>query len=189
MKPIIRYFSGLRRFCQLSDEHRLLYVKDPNKNFTRKSPLTFNKTISIVNDLPRQTLAMELANFFRFQPEQIVTKSAFCQRRKLINPDFFQHFFQRTAEQFYTAFTDHHRWKGKHLRAVDGTGQRLPNFTNIGEQFGFHQNQHDARPSMRLLLTHDVLNNIIWEVNFHAQDTAEIMWAYQNVADLPTDAI
>ena len=189
MQPIIRHFSSLRRFCQLSEQHRLRYLKDPDRNFTRKSPLTFERTVSIVHDLPRQTLAMELANFFRFKPEEIVTKSAFCQRRKLIDPDFFQHFFHRTAEQFYTAFPDHHRWKGKHLRAVDGTGQSLPYFTHIGEHFGFHQNQYAARPSTRLLFTHDVLNNIIWDANFHGHDTAEIIWAYQNVADLPRDAI
>ena len=189
MKPIIRYFSSLRKFCQLSDDHRQLYLAEPRKNFTRRSPLTFGRTVSIINDLPRQTLAMELANFFRFKPKEIVTKSAFCQRRKLIDPAFFQHFFHRTAEQFYTAFRNHRRWKGKHLRAVDGTGQSLPYFPAIGDHFGTHQNQHAARPSTRLLLTHDVLNNIIWEVDFHGQDTAEIVWAYQNVADLPTDAV
>ena len=189
MKPIIRYFSALRKFCRLSDDHRQLYLDEPSRNFTRNSPLTFSRTVSIINDLPRQTLAMELANFFRFKAKDVVTKSAFCQRRKLIDPAFFQHFFHRTAEQFYTAFPDHRRWKGKHLRAVDGTGQSLPHFPAIGDHFGTHQNQHAARPSTRLLLTHDVVNNIIWEVDFHGQDTAEIVWAYQNVADLPTDAI
>ena len=189
MQPIIRYFSALRKFCQLNPERRELYLKEPSKNFTRKSPLTFGRTVSIINDLPRQTLAMELANFFRFRPHDIVTKSAFSQRRKAIDPTFFRHFFHRTAEQFYSSLSDHQRWKGKHLRAVDGTGQSLPFYAEIGEEFGFHQNQHTARPSTRLLLTHDVLNNIIWEVNLHGQDTAEIVSAYQNVADLPRDAV
>ena len=189
MKPTIRYFSKLRRFCQLSDDHRQLYLAEPDKNFTRNSPLTFPRTVSIINDLPRQTLAMELANFFRFQPDNIVTKSAFCQRRKLIDPAFFQHFFELTAEQFYRTFTKHRRWKGKCLRAVDGTGQSLPFFNAVGDCFGYHQNQHSARPSTRLVVTHDVLNNIIWQVNLHSQQTAEIVWAYQNVADLPRDAV
>ena len=129
--------------------------------------------------MARQSLAVELGRFFHWQPEDIVTKSAFCQRRKAILPVFFQDLFAYTATLFYRCFTDHKRWRGKRLLfATDGTGLRLPNEPWIGEDFGFHQNQPDKRPSVRLLPTLDLLNNVLLRVDMHGQDSGEVVHAY-----------
>ena len=189
MRPITQYFSKLRKLTRLSINTRQLYLFDPNRTFVRDSPLTFPRTVSLILDLARQSLAVELARFFRWKPEEIVTKSAFCQRRKAIKPDFFHDLFEQSHKQFYKCFTDCHRWKGKRLIAVDGSGQKLPNEHWIGEAFGFHQNQHDNRPSTRLLFTFDVLNSIIMRVDFHTQKSAEVIHAYTNVEQLPRDAV
>ena len=165
MQPIIHYFSRLRQFVKLDPDKRQHYLKRPTQDFTRDSPLTFRRTVSLVLDLARQTLAVELGRFFNWQPGDVVTKSAFCQRRQVIDADFFRDLFDRTASLFYHCFTEHHRWRGKRLFAVDGTGQRLSYEEAIGEAFGTHMNQHGARPSLRLLLTHDVLNNILYPSN------------------------
>ena len=186
---MLSYFAALRRFTKLDDAKREKYLRRPHRDFTRHSPLSFRRTVSLILDLARQSLAVELGRFFAWEPQQIVTKSAFCQRRKAIHPYFFRDLFELTAQSFYRYFPDHKRWKGKRLFAVDGTGQSLPREPWIGEHFGFHQNQHTRRPSTRLLLTHDLLNNIIYRVNLHGQDCAEIIPAYQNVDTLPTDAI
>ena len=171
MQPIIRYFSALRRQVQLEPEQRLLYVRRPWRDFTRASPLTFAHTVSLIVDLARQSLAVELGRFFHWRPQDIVTKSAFCQRRRAILPVFFRDLFAHTADLFYRCFTDHKRWKGKRLFATDGTGLRLPNEPWIGETFGFHLNQHDQRPSVRLLLTLDLLlNNVVLRVDRHGSD-------------------
>ena len=171
MQPIIRYFSALRRQLQLEPEQRLLYVRRPLRDFTRASPLTFAHTVSLIVDLARQSLAVELGRFFHWRPQDIVTKSAFCQRRRAILPVFFRDLFAHTADLFYRCFTDHKRWKGKRLFATDGTGLRLPNEPWIGETFGFHLNQHDQRPSVRLLLTLDLLlNNVVLRVDRHGSD-------------------
>ena len=189
MQPIIRYFSRLRQFVKLTPERRQCYLQRPDQDFTRDSPLTFRRTVSLVLDLARQTLAIELGRFFHWQPERIVTKSAYCQRRQAIAAEFFRDLFFRTAQLFYKSFADHKRWHGKRLFAVDGTGQRLPYEDVIGEAFGTHMNQHGARPSMRLLLTHDVLNNILYRVDFYNQNSSEIYSAYPNVEQLPRDGI
>ena len=189
MIPAIRFFSKVRRFIQLDHATRLAYLRHPDKDFTRRSPLTFRRTVSLVLDLARQSLAVELGRFFHWQPDNIVTKSAFCQRRQAIRPSFFRDLFNNTVDWFYRCFPDHQRWKGKRLMAVDGTGQALPNYPALGHELGFHLNQHASRPSTRLLLTHDVLNNVIHRVDLHTQNTAEIVQAYQNVALLPTDAV
>ncbi len=189
MKPIIRYFSNIRRFLQLNGPRRETYLYHPATTFIRKSPLTFARTVTLVVDLARQSLAVVLGRFFQWNPKRIVTKSAFCQRRQAIKPEFFRDLFYHTATLFYRCFPNYKRWKGKRLLAVDGTGQALPKYDWIGEEFGFHLNQHTGRPSARLLITHDVLNNIINDVNLHNQNTAEIVKAYQNVPHAAKDAI
>lgn len=189
MRPIIRYFSGIRRFLQLDVQKRQDYLYDPYHTFVRKSPLTFARTVSLIGDLARKSLAVVLGDFFDWKPEKLVTKSAFCQRRQAIRPAFFQDLFYHTAESFYRCFADYRRWKGKRLLAVDGTGQALPNFAALGHSLGFHLNQHANRPSTRLLLIHDVLNNVINRVDLHTQNSAEIIEAYQNVALGIRDAI
>ena len=180
----------MRQFLKLNDERRIAYLRRrPWRDFTRASPLTFARTVSLVLNLARQSLAVELGRFFHWQPEAIVTKSAFCQRRKAIEPGFFQDLFYRTAQQFYRCFPDYKRWRGKRLVAVDGTGLRLPNESWLGEAFGFHKNQHDCRPSVRLVCTLDVLNNVLMRVDMHTQNSAEIVEAYQNVEHLPRKGI
>ena len=189
MRPIIRYFSQLRRFLQLDEPTRQAYLYAPHHTFVRNSPLTFARTVSLTLDLARRSLAVVLGNFFHWKPEEVVTKSAFCQRRPAIRPAFFQDLFYHTTESFYRCMPTYRRWRGKRLLAVDGTGQALPNFPALGRLLGLHLNQHANRPSCRLLLTHDVLNNIINRVDLHTQNSAEIVEAYQNVALGATDAI
>ena len=42
---------------------------------------------------------------------------------------------------------------------------------------------------MRLLLTHDVLNNVLYRVDFYNQNSSEIYTAYPNVEQLPRDGL
>jgi len=107
----------------------------------------------------------------------------------LIKPTFFRDLFQLSAQQFYRSFRNYHTRRGLRLFAVDGTGQTLPRESWIGEAFGFHKNQPDQVPSTRLLLTFNILNKIIYQVDFHTQKSAEIVHAYTNVEKLPKDAI
>ncbi|WP_232830075.1 hypothetical protein [Lewinella sp. IMCC34191] len=109
IRPIFRYFSALRRRLALTPRRRRQYIYDPDRTFVRRSPLTFARTVSLVVDLARQSLAVELGRFFRWRPEDIVTKSAFCQRRKAITPTFFKDLFVQTSRLFYRHFPRHRR--------------------------------------------------------------------------------
>jgi len=186
---LIRYLNGLRQFTKLDANKRLLYLEKPDRDFTRKSPLSFARTVSLVTSLLRRTLAIELFTCFGFTNDVPVTKSAFCQRRRLIKPSFFKDLFTLSATTFYQCFKQHNKWKGKLLFAVDGTGQKLPNEQWIGAFFGFHLNQHSNRPSTRLLIFFDLLNKVIYRVVFHSQKSSEIVNTYPNVETLPCNAI
>ena len=71
MNPAIRFFSKVRRFIQLDNPTRLAYLRRPAKDFTRRSPLTFRRTVSLVLDLARQSLVVELERFFSLAARQL----------------------------------------------------------------------------------------------------------------------
>ena len=59
------------------------------------------------------------------------------------------------------------------LWAADGTGFRLPDEEWLGEEFGWHGNQHNRVPSTRLLAHYDLLNQIVTAVQFHTRYVVE----------------
>lgn len=116
-------------------------------------------------------------DFFKTLKIKSPTKSAFVQRRKRIKPLFFQNFFLYTAKVFQHRFPVK-RWKGFRLFAIDGSGLRLPDEPWLGEALGWHQNQFGKVPSVRWLVTFDVLNKIITDVQLHPRSKGEItVWA------------
>lgn len=189
LRPLLHYLRSIRRFAELSAEQRQQYILDPVRNFTRSSPLTFQRTVSLILSLIRKSTGIELHDFFANLQKRAVSKSAFSQRRKLILPAFFKDIFTLSAHQFYRSFTNYATWRGLRIFAVDGTGQGLPKEWWLGEAFGYHKNQYGQVPSTRLLFTFDLLNQIIYRVDLHNQNSSEIIHAYANVAGLPQHAI
>jgi len=188
-RSLSRYLKSLRSFTVLTDERRIAYIDRPFKDFTRESPLTFQRTIALIAGLLRKSLAIEVFDFFKPQDINPVTKSAISQRRKKISSNYFKDFFELSGTQFYSSFKGYKKWKGFLLFAIDGTGQMLPDENWIGEHLGFHRNQHDSVPSARILFTFDILNKIIRRADFHTQKSGEIVNAYPNVTTLPLKSI
>jgi hypothetical protein len=55
----------------------------------------------------------------------------------------------------------------------------------LGEEFGWHGNQHNRVPSARLLAHSDLLNQIVTAVQFHTRHVAEIVVAQRSIAEIP----
>ncbi|NUQ24736.1 MAG: transposase [Saprospiraceae bacterium] len=110
------------------------------------------------------------------------------QRRKLIKPDFFRDFFLHTTQAFYHRFPVK-TWRRFRLLAVDGTGLRLPDESWLGEALGWHENQHGHVPSVRWLITFDLLNQIIIKVQLHPRRQGEIAVAMPLIKDMPANTL
>jgi hypothetical protein len=188
-RQLLHYLRALRRFPHLSAAQRQRYLLRPERDFTRRSPLSFQRTVTLILGLMRKSTAMELTDLFHQWGELPVTKSAFSQRRKLIHPQFFKDFFQLSINQFYQSFRNFRTWRGLRVFAVDSSGQRLPDEDEIGDAFGWHTNQAATVASVHLLFTFDVLNKLIYRVDMHDQNQSEVRMAYQNVEQLPREAI
>lgn len=74
-------------------------VVNPKRDFSRKSELSFSKTMRFILGMGSQTLGKEIMEFYGFNPK-MVSVSAVVQRRAKILPDAFQHLFHKFNEKF-----------------------------------------------------------------------------------------
>ena len=64
------------------------FVANPKKDFTRKSELSFSKTMRFILGMGSRTLGKELLDFYEFD-SKMVSVSAIVQRRSKILPSAF----------------------------------------------------------------------------------------------------
>lgn len=133
-------------------------------DFSRNRKLPFKRLVSLIINLPKRSLSIELQDFFATldDSDSLCTKGAFCQQRSKLNPVFFQVWNQFLVDCFYKYYGDNvKRWNGMRLLAVDGSTAYLLNKPDVVAHFGTLRNQHLETPMGRIMQVVDVLNDII----------------------------
>ena len=122
-------------------EKSSLFVKNPDRDFTRNRTFTFAKTIKAVLSMGGNSLQKELRDFFDGTGE-FATKSAFVQQRDKIPCDTFEYLLHK----FNESCIDDKTYDGYFLYACDGTTVNIaknPNnketYIDNGEYEGFNQ--------------------------------------------------
>jgi hypothetical protein len=160
--------SALRRF--LLRETVPLAYKERAEDFTRKRKLAFPYLITLMLNLLKKKIALEIHFFYeRLQllwPEPAhkqLSSSAFCQSRQKIKPDFFRDAIHYFNHEFYTDNEQRVKlWRGRRLLAVDGSRLELPQSDSLLARYGVCFNQHGIQqPVARMSLLYDVLNKMI----------------------------
>lgn len=182
------YLDAMRQFPEMARQLSQQYFSRPGKDFTRTRILHLERVVWLNVTLLKTTLCVELDRFFDWlgTDEFSPTKSALVQARQKLRPKFFKDLFMFGVALFYKCFKAK-RWKGMRLWAADGTGFRLPDEEWLGEEFGWHGNQHNRVPSSRLLAHYDLLNQIVTAVQFHTRHVAETVMAQRSIAQIPKD--
>lgn len=107
-----------------------LYVKNPEKDFTRNRKLSFEKVITFILCMGGGSLTNELMNYFGCTPD-LVTASALVQQRKKLLPAaleaLFHSFVKKTDKPVL--------YGGYRLLAVDGSALQIPTDKNDLESF------------------------------------------------------
>ena len=168
------YLDAIRQFPEMARQTPQQYFSRPGKDFTRTRILHLDRVVWLTISLLKTTLNVELDRFFDWlgTDEKSPTKSALVQARQKLLPKFFKDMFMFGVLLYYDCFKAK-RWKGMRLWAADGTGFRLPDEEWLGDEFGWHGNQHNRVPSTRLLAHYDLLNQIITAAQFHTRHVAE----------------
>lgn len=182
------YLDAIRQFPEMARQMPQQYFRRPGKDFTRTRILHLERVVWLNITLLKSTLCVELDRFFDWLDtgEASPTKSALVQARQKLLPKFFKDMFMFGVSLFYQCFKTK-RWKGMRLWAADGTGFRLPDEEWLGDEFGWHGNQHNRVPSTRLLCHFDILNQMVTAVQFHPRETAETVVAQRSIAQIPKD--
>ena len=79
------------------NKYSWLFVKNPGHDFTRKSPLSFDKMMKLMISMEDQSIRKELYNFKGFKLST-PSASAFVQQHAKIDISAFQYLFERFSK-------------------------------------------------------------------------------------------
>ena len=135
-------------------DYAWLFARNPKTDFSRKSKLGFEKTISILLSLGGKSIANELLDFFHCDGNG-PSPSAFVQSRDKLLPEALEFLFH----EFIRTCTPEKNYHGYRLLAVDGSEVQIP--TNPNHADFFFPGRNDQKPYNLLLLTamYDLMNH------------------------------
>ena len=127
-------------FSIISEMNRYswLFVKNPGHDFTRQSPLSFDKMMKLMISMEGQSIRKELYNFMGFKLST-PSASAFVQQRSKIDISAFQYLL----EKFLNSFKSSNTFSGYELLAVDGSDIHTP--TNPNDDDSYFQTSEDSK--------------------------------------------
>ncbi len=154
--------NALREF--IGDVHENKKFIDNKNHFTvNDSKLNFHRLISLILNLPKKSVNLEIEEFFQAigKPELSCTKSAFTQQRSKLSYEFFCALTAKLLDENYVRNKKSmKRWKKFILCAVDGSTISMINKPDVREFFGTKANQYVKYPMARIMGIYDVLNNV-----------------------------
>lgn len=132
------------------------FVKNPGKDFTRKSKLSFSKTIDIIIKMEGKSLNKEILDYFSYNKDELVTSSAFVQQRQKISLSAFIYLFYELNKIIKIP----KKYKDYRLVAVDGS--HLIYNSNKKEKENYVQTNKKGKSfnSLHLNTMYDILNNV-----------------------------
>lgn len=171
----ITILNKLRKFIDTVHEEKM-FIANKNHFTVEDSKLHFFRLVSLILNLPKKSLSLELADFFHSigKAELICTKSAFTQQRSKLSYAFFYSLVAKLLDEYYTQNRKTlKRWKKFILCGVDGSTITLINKPDVIKFFGTQGNQHVAIPMARIMGVYDVLNNVSIACNLFPIDVGE----------------
>lgn len=139
MNTIEMIKKKLDESIELLCDRSKLFLKHPDRDFTRTRKLSFRSVISFLLSMEGGTLTNELLDHFGFS-ENTASASAFVQQRGKIIPDAFHSLFDTFVEK--TASLK--RYKGLCLLAADGSDIHIP--TNPHDPDSYYSGANGQQP-------------------------------------------
>lgn len=131
------------------------YVKNPEKDFTRKKKLPFETVMQLLISMGGNSLYKELLESQGYDVNT-ATSSAFVQQRNKILPSAMAYLFQ----EFTQSYTDLKNYRGYRLLAIDGSDLHFA--TDPADTDTYFQSQPEARGYnlLHLNATYDLCNRL-----------------------------
>lgn len=113
--------GNLKSIIAKMSETKELFVKQPEKDFTRKRKLPFEEVVSVVVSMGGNSIRKELFETYDYDADT-ATSSAFIQQRDKIEPYTFKYLFNNLAG----SFDNPNLYKGFRVLAVDASDVHTP---------------------------------------------------------------
>ena len=107
------------------NEYQWLFVKNPEKDFTRNRKLDFKTMIELLLNMNGNSIYKELLDHCGYTTD-VATSSAFVQQRDKILPFAFEFLLH----EFNASFKHHKTYRGYRLLAVDGSDLNISHNPN-----------------------------------------------------------
>ena len=154
--------NSLRQFIDEVHENKM-FIDNKNHFTVNDSKLNFRRLISLILNLPKKSISLEIEDFFQAigKSELSCTKSAFTQQRSKLSHEFFCALTAKLLdENYFQNKKSMKRWKKFILCAVDGSTMSMIKKPDVRDFFGTQSNQHLEYPMGRIMGIYDVLNNV-----------------------------
>jgi hypothetical protein len=132
---------------------RQLYVKEPEKDFTRKRKLSFETVVQNIIFMGGNSIGKELLDANDYDVET-ATSSAFVQQRDKILPEAFEFLFH----EFMQTHKDLKLFMGYRLLAADGSDLHIP--TDPEDKESYQENQYGGYNHLHLNALYDLCNRL-----------------------------
>ena len=136
------------------EKNRRLYVKHPEKDFTRSGTFTFQQTILFITQMQSHSTNQELNTFFIPKNKQ-VSQSAFVQAKGKLNGNAFPGFLHKLNKKFPLRKTI----SGLHVFAVDGSDLNIPADKKDCSTFISYNSKNGGYHQMHVNALFDLLEN------------------------------
>lgn len=161
----IKIIGELKEFLNVissKPELKELFTGKPS-DFSRNRKLTFDRTIFLILNMLKRSLAIEVREFFELIGNENIScsKAAFTIQRKKLKSSFFELWNKLLVDCFYNYYDDNvKKWNNFLLIGVDGSTAYLFNKQEVKNYFGVQENQFTQTPIARVIKFYDVLNKI-----------------------------
>lgn len=161
-------------------------------DFTRDRKLTFNRTVFLIINMLKRSLAIEVQEFFEKGIDSPIncTKVALTIQRKKIKSSFFEVLNKQFTNSFYHFYGENvKKWKGFLVIAIDGSTACLFNKESVIAHFGCGKNQFTQTPLARVIKYYDVLNKFVIFSKICPITTGESTIVGNHIQELPVNSL
>ena len=176
---LIKHTKNLLRKTEFHEKHRT-----STRHFTRKSPLGFKNTATIVLNMVKKSIKAEVMNYFYKQEKEkkAPSRQAFSQAREKISYLAFKDFFEKSCELTLES-KEARLWRSYRIFGVDGTSFMVGKIDKLKEYFG-ESTTVSGIAMCRLSAVVDVLNECIANAAVAPFSTGERALAIEQTGQL-----
>lgn len=161
----IKIIGELKEFLNIinSDPEIRELFTEKSSDFSRNRKLTINRTLLLILNMLKRSLAIEVREFFELIENGNITctKSAFTIQRMKLKSSLFEVWNKLFVDCFYHYYGEKvKKWNDFLLIGVDGSTAYLFNKQEVKNYFGVQENQFTETPIARVMKFYDVLNKV-----------------------------